>query len=227
MTRNAILICRNARAPHWQLGELSGASLMLIGWTSSPSSVEGGVPEAIALLLARSLTAVAQVTFASSSPRATAMTWAAAGEDAVRLLKPEKLGDKIVGGFRRRSEIVLLSTRNPATALRMFDDASYPWALQGQVGLLSATEDELPMIDFGTMSDLLSGDVQRHVASLTRAGLLALLRPGVDGDVAGLFSMDPNIEIGIVSDLRTRAADLGVQFEQLSEDTFADRLADV
>src|SRR5260370_629278 len=95
VTRTAIFACRDARGPQWQLGPLPPATgrLTLLGWKQTDEQRDAGVPESVAHVLARALTAVSRVTFPCSfvNPVATSV-WSPLDGDRVRLLTGKGIG---------------------------------------------------------------------------------------------------------------------------------------
>jgi hypothetical protein len=79
----------------------------------------------------------------------------------------------------------LMSTRRPETAMRLFDDAAFPWWMQGQGVLLSVPDAPPPAIEEALLLALFGEQWTRHAASLLPLGIEGVVRPGVDGDVAG------------------------------------------
>ncbi|MDZ7622048.1 MAG: hypothetical protein U5O69_06575 [Candidatus Competibacteraceae bacterium] len=121
--------------------------------------------------------------------------------------------------------ILLLSTRRPETVVRLFDDARYPWWLQGQVGLLSAPEAAPPDCDRLALLALLGDSWAARVASLSRSGVLGILRPGVDGDLAGLLSFSHAFEESVLIALEREVRRSGDAWAVLTEDAFSRQLA--
>src|SRR5438034_405797 len=61
-TRRVILLCETPRMAGWQLEPLLSGRFVLLGWQHSrEDDMEGGLPDDVASLLARSLTRVALV----------------------------------------------------------------------------------------------------------------------------------------------------------------------
>ena len=222
MTTSALFVCRDPHGAHWRLGPLPAAAgrVTLIGWSTVPASPDAGVPEAVASVLARALTAVARVTFPSSDPAGPQDGDSAPGQDrygwAGRLGKA--LGWGAAGGAP-------WSTRRPETARRLFDDAGYPWWLQGQVALLSAPDAPPPEIDAPGLLGLLADDWAVQAAALTVPDLRGVLRPGVDGDLAGLLSLGHDFEPVFLAALEAKARSSGFGWSLLTERAFADHLA--
>ena len=224
-----MLVCPDPRGSHWQLGTLPPPQgpLTLIGWRQQPDPPDGGVPAEVAAVLARALTSVARVTFPSSAIDVpVGEAWSAHGDDRVRELTSQGVGGRakaIVGG--RTNKVVLVSTRAPATVVTAFDDAQYPWWLQGQVLLLSEVDAEPPDVDMERLSALYDEEWTRQAAALSVAGLVGVMRPGVDGDVAGLLALVDAFGPAFLGKLEHEARVAGMGLELVDERTFAERLA--
>lgn len=69
------------------------------------------------------------------------------------------------------------------------------------------------------------GDWARHIDQLTSSGVVGLLRPGVDGDVAGLFSFTRQTHHNLLNALEQEARRAGLSWMLVSEADFAQRLS--
>ena len=147
-------------------------------------------------------------------------------------------GDQVVrlapasGSFRRlltsawhgRSGIVLLSTDDATSARRMFDDASFSWDMQTQFALISPRDQEPPAVpSYEVATQLFEPTWAGALSHL--AGVDAILRPGVDGDLVGILSRTESIEAGIVGAVMQAASASSLGFALIGEDEFADCLA--
>jgi hypothetical protein len=225
VTRTSIFACRAARGRQWQLGPLPPARgrLTLIGWSQPAGGRDAGVPEEVARVLARALTSVARVTFPSSleSPAATTV-WSPLDNDMFRVLTGKGFGGRIMAKLKGTPpHIALMSTRRPETARRLFDDAGFPWWLQGQVVLLSEPDAPPPEIDGETLLSLFGEEWTTRAASLAPAGVEGFVRPGVDGDVAGLLTLADPFEQVVLAALERETQLAGFDWEQLLESEFA------
>ena len=225
MKPTAIFACRDARGPHWQLGPLPPAHgrLTLIGWSQQPEQHDAGVPEDVARVLARSLTSVARVTFPSSVVRPSATTvWSHVADDLTRVLDTGHIISRVGAKLRGRpAAIALTSTRQPDTALHLFDDTGFPWWMQGQVVLLSGAETPPPDIDSDALFALFEAEWTESASSLAAAGIAGIMRPGVDGDVAGLLSLTDAFESVVLAALERETLRAGLEWSLLSEDALA------
>jgi len=198
VTRTAIFACVDAREPHWQLGHLPPKTgrFALIGWKEPGDAVEAGVPEAVAQVLARAFTAVARVMFLADP--AGLDGWTPLKGDAISTLASKGMASRFAAKLRGvPPEIALVSTRHPDTAKRLFDDAGFPWWQQGQIVLLAGEEpsqrdserEDLAAWDRETVLDLFGDDWTTRAVPLASRSITGVVRPGVDGDVAGLLSL--------------------------------------
>jgi hypothetical protein len=228
VTRTSIFACRDARGLHWQLGALPPAKgrLTLIGWKEAGDRPEAGVPAEVATVLARALTSVARVTFPSASVKAVAAgAWSPLDDDLIRLLTGKGFGGRIVAKLKGTpAEIPLMSTRRPETAMRLFDDAGFPWWLQGQVVLLSEPDAPPPEIDEGSLLTLFGEEWTERATSLAPVGIEGIVRPGVDGDVAGLLTLTDAFDQVVVAALERETRRAEFDWALLAEETFGKSL---
>jgi hypothetical protein len=226
VTHTSIFACRDPRGLHWQLGPLPPATgrLTLIGWSQTASRHDAGVPEEVVRVLARALTSIARVTFPSSAAAAEGATraWSPSGDDLVRALTGQGFGDRVVAKLRGRPpDVALMSTRRPETAGRLFDDASFPWWMQGQVVLLSSLDAPPPDLDEDALLALFGEDWTKRAAPLAAIGVDGIMRPGVDGDVAGLLSLRDEFEQVVLDALERETRPAGFDWALLPESAFA------
>jgi hypothetical protein len=228
VSTTSIFACRDPRGSHWQLGALPPVSghMTLIGWRQIPESIDAGVPKEVAAVLARALTSVARVTFPTSVVHAPVTpAWSASGDDLIR-----DVTWKGLGGYAKATlkglpkDVVLISTRQPTTAMGLFDDARYPWWLQGQLVMLSPPDAAPPDIDLETLGALLEQDWTRRADSLAARRIDGILRPGVDGDVAGLLSFANAVKQDFLASLERESRLAGFEWAVEAEDAFAERL---
>lgn len=188
MPDRALLIeCINPRADHWQLGPLppTEGRIVLIGWKTEPGPVDAGVTTPIDGILARGATSCARVTFLWSGDPAPAdldvgdVLYRTRGTGGI-----DKMATMLQG---RPTSFTLLSTRSADLARRMFQVTGFDWSEQGQIALLSDAEAPPPELDRQAVVELTSDAWATRCLALSSASVFGALRPGVDGDVAGLF----------------------------------------
>jgi hypothetical protein len=197
--------------------------MLLLGWGVTPEPADSGVPEIVGRVLAAGLTAVARVTFpCSTCGTVLGDEWARVGEDQVRSLDARGAIERVkarLGGIP--AEIGMVSTRSPASACRLFDDPAYPWWMQGQVAMLSEGEAP-PRVDRATLIGLIE-DGDTNAAALQSLGIGSVLRPGVDGDVAGLWSSTEAFGERLATALESASRAAGCEWEIVSEAEFMAR----
>lgn len=228
MTGGAIFSCGDATGVRWQLGPLPPAkgALMLIGWRLRGAAVDGGVPQPVARMLARAMTTVGRVSFPIDESDANASFSAGPLKRRQGLRAVLGVVADVAATLRAtRSAPTLVSSADPERVQRLFDDAAFPWHLQGQVALLSAAAAAAPGIDCATALSLVEDDWTSKAASLASAGVIAVLRPGVDGDVAAFWSLSATVADLWSACLADEARQAGIARECLSESDFMNALA--
>ncbi|MBL8251624.1 MAG: hypothetical protein JNK31_08150 [Candidatus Competibacter sp.] len=223
MKQSAILVCREPRGARWQLGDLPLiGECALLGWRLAVAPAEAGVPAEVAKMIAGALTATFRVAFACSKslrPRGTGWIEGEAGDWAC----VSGGGGRFKAFWRRESTTpVLLATRRSEIASRLFDDPVYPWWLQGQVALLWTADAPLPAAESIAWATLLD---EGWISRATALGAQGAVRPGVDGDVAGLWVTRSALMAQLLNTLEERAGAAGFAYQVLSEEAFAQALA--
>lgn len=225
MNRHAsLVVCRRPQGRHWQLGPLSPprGRVALIGWRLDPPHVDAGVHAPIDRILADALTGCGRVTFLWPLDES-----AGAGDDDIVYCTESatglsRLGAQLAG---QPDRLGLMATRNADTAARMFDVVGFDWALQEQLALLSVPEALPPVLDRATILDLFSEGWLQRCAEFEDGPVRAVLRPGIDGDVAGLFCADSRVESRILKALADACRASGTAWSEAEdEQCFADRL---
>jgi hypothetical protein len=225
-----ILACKDASGEYWQLGNLLQfrGKFLLIGWKVYPEPVDGGVPAGVVAILSKAFTSVARITFPHSSVEGVRLSESdrAASDTATITLddkNPLKSAFKQVFGTPNSRE--MLSTTDSGVAENLFDDDYYHWVMQGQFAALSDKK-VVPKID-GEIFELLFNDISAlKINELLNDGIKALLRPGVDGAIAGILFLDEFLEDEFLVSLSAESAIAGFEFELLDEEEFAAGLAD-
>ncbi len=221
MTPRSILACRDARGAHWQLGPLPppAGSLTLVGWMHAANEQDGGVPPDVADVLARALTSVARVTFPSSRVSASgAQIWSSFDGGLVRALTDSGVVARTAAKLRGApSNGALISTRDAELAARAFDDEGFPWWLQGQVLLLSSPDGAPPDVSAPTVTALFEDDWAEQAARLTALDVQGVVRPGVDGDLAGVLTLTEALEKSLLDALEREARLAGLSWAIVPE----------
>lgn len=227
--RNSILICDNPVETFWQLGQISKGSgnFVLLGWRVSWTPIEDGVPDAVAKVLAAAMTSLAQVIFLSSDLAQTDAVneWDSSGEKTVCVLKePNPLKQLTAFLSGKAVHITLVATRTPKQVEQSLDDSM--WSLETQIILLSEPERVLPKIDWQTLLSLFDDDWILSASQLQRIGIQCVLRPGVDGCVAGVLFLTDDFRHKFLGILENQSRAAGFDWELLSEAEFASSLSD-
>ncbi len=176
--------------------------MTLIGWKQDPDPIDAGVPKEVAAVLARALTSLALVTFPSSIEHASATG---------RVVGPRKGAP---------GDLVLVSTTDAETAMQAFDDPEYPWWLQGQVLLMSASSAAGPDISRNQLFALFAEEWAREAATLAQFGVVGIVRPGVDGDMAGFLSLSAGFDDAMLAALEREALLASFKWSVVTEEAF-------
>lgn len=206
-TRTHLTLCHNVGGAQWQLGSLPPphGRVVVVNWWQAPPPVDAGVPLLVAQALARALVSVACVSFLQGDA-----VDALAGDEC-RILAADGLGARLKAGLKGvPARLTLCTTRQPASVLRAFDDADFPWWGQGQVLLLSPIGTSPPQVDRETVLALMGDDWVARAQALAAAGLLGVLRPGVDGAIAGFHALSPGFEQAVLDAIEREARAAGV-----------------
>jgi hypothetical protein len=121
--------------------------------------------------------------------------------------------------------MTIASTREAALARCMFNQADYPWTLQAQAVLLSAAPIDSTTFTRAMWIAILDGEWEEQIEALRSAGVTGLIRPGVDGDVAGVFALTQECFDALHAALERAALSAGLTWSVLSEADFASALA--
>lgn len=223
--RICVVECTEPRAAHWQLGPLPPpqGQVVLIGWNTDPRQTDAGVAAPIDGILAQAVTGCARVTFLwSGDPPAIDLD---AG-DVLYGTRGAGAIDKataMLGG--KPASFTLLSTRNADLVRQMFHVAGFGWSEQGQVALLSDIDAPPPELDRQDIVDLTSDAWASQCLALSSAGVLGALRPGVDGDVAGLFCAAEAFHRITRDALKSSTANAGAEWITANDDrSFSEQL---
>jgi hypothetical protein len=229
MTRT-VKVCRDvSRAGVLGLGPLPPSAGRIVGvevsWNVDDSDgVEGDGARAFFLMIARALVDGARVTFLDEAlepplPQA----WEPRGADHVVELplgSMQAWTRRLTGllGFDETRGV--LSTRRAERAARLFDSSYFHWWAQAQFALLSAPDAAPPPIDAEAVSGLLGDGWQDVVRSLGSSGVIGGMRPGTDGDLLGLFFLDPARGDAFLSALAREAELDGLTVTEVPSEAF-------
>jgi hypothetical protein len=214
-TEKGFLLCENPEPTNWQLTSPPQGNLWILGWRRMPEyEIEGGVPDEVAEILAKSLTSRALVTFPSieSAPGIG---------DFVRKIDAGILESLEAAFLRTPAAFNLISTTRPESAKRLFDAGGFPWDMQGQIVLLSPLGSPPPVLDRKTLFSIMEANLQADFKVLSSIGVQAIIYPGVDGDVVGIASSSPAFEREILRAIESEAVRSGFSWQVVAEDYFA------
>jgi hypothetical protein len=215
-----------ASGEHWGLGPLasSSASIALLGWAGAAE--DGGVPRAVAAVLATGLTAFGQVTFPSGVSRAEGPS-GTAGVQRARPTSPAAL-DRIAGAALRRgpAELPLVSTTDARIAASLFDDAAFPWWAQAQAILLSSSSTPPTLTEsWPALARLFTPAWADALAGLRAVGIEAIARPSVDGDVVGFACATTQVRDRLRGCLFRAAGEAGLAATRVGLEDFNNGIA--
>lgn len=212
MNELKLLIGSHPGSDIWQLGSWQSGGF-LIGWSGFPSR-EAGVPETVKSVLAEALTNDSAVTFLGS-PRN-------AGTKGNEPISANGLIDRLSSRLRRQTQPQRVTTRDPRLLRNAFDDPEAPWWYQGQV-IIGMPPDGTPIeITSKQLHALMSDDWCS--ATLAISGVTWTLRPGVDGDVAGVCPRDEEVSRDLYAALEQAAREADLAIEILEEANFRSRI---
>lgn len=191
-----VKVCRDVNRPGvLGLGPLPPSAGRMVGVEVSWNVDDADGERAFFLLLARALVDGARVTFLDEALQPPLpQAWEARGADHVLELPLGPLQawtrslTSLLGFDETRG---VLSTCRASRVARLFDSSYFHWWAQAQFALLSAPDAAPPPIDGESISALLGDGWQDVVRSLGSSGVIGGMRPGTDGDLLGLFFLDP------------------------------------
>jgi hypothetical protein len=199
-----LVVCSHFERTHWQLPVEGPRQRLLIGWRVSSPSPDAEVPRAVADLLMKALCYRATLTFATA-------------------LKPPLGASLFSRNWRLNRHFKWTSTSDPKEAAAgIFSGEPFSWNLQAQVVVLSAPGTSLRLDErhLALLSE------PQLFAELGRLGATGALLPGIDGDVAGLYTDTPEDMRAFENDFSTLARNDGGELVSVSEETFEQLLAE-
>jgi len=217
-----LLLCPQPTGLHWELGHLqdSGLPKLLLGWCPV-DHIDAEVPAPIRGVLSRTLVALGTTAFLTpleSAPAHTASGWSAL---------VGKVRASLAAGTGRPTGARWVTTQDAETAAMLFDQPGFAWSMRAQLALvLSNGETPLPAPSGEVLERLLTDGWPGHgQQGQFAAGVLASLRPGVDGDVALLSCADAAVLAAFRTTLAQEAASAAIDILEVDEPAFADQLA--
>jgi hypothetical protein len=188
---------------------------------SAEADCDGAVPDEIAGLLARAICATNAVTFPDASSSSLSLN------ETVHIVDAVGLRERI-GCWRNGvpSNLQLVTTRSPETARRVFDSAEFPWTMQGAIAFLSAPDQPAPQLSLELVLSMTEPSAVFDGECMAARGIRALLRPGVDGAVAGLFTTNSEAEAEILAVAFEEAIERGFDWRVVTNSEFVDLMAE-
>jgi hypothetical protein len=122
--------------------------------------------------------------------------------------------------WRRNSGIPLICTSSPEVAARLFYTEHFVWNLKTQVGVLSNLDGPPPALSYTWLSDLLDRKPFDLEGFATETQAQGFLRPGVDGDFAGLTVFRHAVWTKLEEHLAEECRRVGAAWEIISEQEF-------
>ncbi|HVT09756.1 MAG TPA: hypothetical protein VHO67_19980 [Polyangia bacterium] len=190
-------LCPAFSRPDWRVPTEVPGARVLIGWDIEPPPVDGGVPPTVADILVRGLCRQAALTYPCGR---------GAGKGAI--------GKRLRAG----RDFDWKSTQDAHEAIpEIFESAAFPWELQGQVVVLSTPGTPLAL-DEHHLNVVARPEL---FGTLHALGATGLLLPGVDGDVAALYTFASGDMPTLTGVLSALADESGADCVSLSEADFA------
>jgi hypothetical protein len=195
---------------------------LLIGWTSSAEAErDGGVPEVAALVLVRAFSRLGPLTYLRSSQPVHASSGSS------RSLAPSGIRARVNAALGREpGKCWSVTTSDPAQAVELFSDPGFPWWMQAQLLIVSG-EPPSPEPSREALVRVIDPAVALSAPELSALGACAIVRPGVDGDVAGITCRDAEVENALLAALTSEASAAGGDCFEVDEHVFARRLSEL
>lgn len=223
----SMLVSTSSRSAHWQLAGFLGTSTsVLLSWHQTPTAVDAGVPDEIASVLSRALCRCARISFLFSTPKEITENYQKECYSLQPISESGLFGLQILRWWSGKPpNLVIVSSSDPHVVFHLFDDGYFSWVMQGQNVFLSGLSDPLP-----DLRNVLSKTWQNKYEdapahALNDYALTGIMRPGVDGDVAGILFRSATHKESFLGVLREEAESNGMQFKICNEAEFMDSLA--
>jgi hypothetical protein len=222
ISKRTVLVTHENDALRWNLASPTNGRLVLLAWrVLAEADRDGAVPDEIAELLARAICTTNAVTFPDSASSSLSVN------ETTRALGPIGLREQIrTWRHGVPSNLRLVTTRSPETVRRVFDSAEFPWTMQGAIAFLSAPAQPAPKLSLELVLSMSEPIAVLDGRSMAAMGVRALLRPGVDGAVAGLFTTDLEVEAESLAAIFHEAIERGFDWHLVTESDFVDLIAE-
>ena len=201
-----ILCCEPPRLPQWELPlELPpDATVALLGWLVSPATVDAGLPDGFARLLADVLTQHVRVSFFTGAPQRRGLL--------ARWFSPSAAKPG-----------ALVHTRDPRRVHALFASPAFDWSLRATAAFLSPPDAPAPALAGENLENALAG---RAYDGWRARGVVGLVMPGVDGQVLGAYAFDTSAWTRWKDSLREAARRHDIDWRDVDEDAFVRALID-
>lgn len=219
--RFALLVAQPPLTLPWQVAAPHPSlPFLLIGWRTSANR-EAGVPGAVAQLLIRAFLRLGQLAYLrSSEPPKRPNTCS-------QQLQTGSVSGRFSALFTKSpGSVWWVVTSEPEVARELFEDAGLPWWMQGQLIVVSK-EPKTERLDRKKLLHLLNPSVSLTPADLDALRALAIVRPGVDGDVAAVVARDSTTEQRLLDSLQLQATSSSFDWHLLTEAAFAEAISGV
>lgn len=221
MPVKSILCAHDPHSRKWRLPQAGAGTLSLIGWRTNPiDERDDGVPSDVGIVLAKALTTLGEMSFPCSEP------FRSNNEDGVQELPLRSFRATLRRlATKEPKNIRIVSTRNVDVARQAFDDAGFPWWLQGQIAVVRSG-DRAASTDAGLLLDMIENADAPNWAQLLSLSINIVIRPGVDGGVMGLYADSVSTRDAFTEMLERSALATGYEWLTMSERQFTDAIAE-
>jgi hypothetical protein len=119
--------------------------------------------------------------------------------------------------IKKGRRVVFVASRTLDTASEAFHDGYFNWSQRGQVVFLSPPDSPVAPL---TERHLDVAEDADRFDQLADIGVTGVVVPGVDGDVAGIYTFDAGLRDRLISSVRTASNEAGAEFQIVSEAEF-------
>lgn len=123
---------------------------------------------------------------------------------------------------RQGRQISFVHSRDSGSIRSAFEDDYFDWTQKHQCLFLSPIEAPPPQI---SQSDLMLVRRGESMDEISRVGVKGLVLPGVDGDVAGIYTFSPDLQARLLGDIGDACNEAGSHLQFVSEIELIDALA--
>jgi hypothetical protein len=124
---------------------------------------------------------------------------------------------------RAKGRVRLVHASHADDVRRAFDTEYFDWTQRGQVMFLSPPDSSPPEISESHLAMTQDG---ARLHTLAAIGVTGVVLPGVDGDVAGIYTFAGGLQDALLSSLRMACAGVGATCRVVTDAELAEELAD-